>query len=214
MSVTTRICLVRHGETTWNVDRRIQGQQDIALNEHGLRQASATAQALAGIPVDLIYSSDLARAWVTAGRIAVLRGQPVMPEPALRERHYGSFQCLTYAEARSRHPQAFERFEARELDAPFPGDSGETLAMFDARIWGYVESLRVRHYGQTLLLVTHGGVLDIVARRVRQLPLVGPRDFEIANCALNWVACDDSGWRVDSWGDVSHLDGALDELPA
>ena len=213
MTARTRFCLVRHGETTWNVDRRIQGQVDIPLNDTGLAQAQATAQALLGERIDTIYGSDLGRAWVTAGRIAVPRGLAVMPEPALRERHYGGFQRLTYAEARSQHPEAFARFEAREPEAGFPGRGGESLAAFDARVWAFVESLRARHTGQTVLLVTHGGVLDIVARRVRGMGLVCARDFDIANCALNWVSHDDSGWRVERWGDVSHLDGALDELP-
>lgn len=214
MTVTTRICLVRHGETTWNVDRRVQGQIDIPLNEHGLRQAQATAQALLGERIDHLYGSDLGRAWVTAGRIAVPRGQAVMPEPLLRERHYGAFQGLTYSEARELHPDAFHRFEAREPALRFPGDTGESLIQFDARVWGLVEALSARHAGHALLLVTHGGVLDIVARRVRGLPLTGKRDFDIANCALNWIVRDDSGWRIERWGDVAHLDGALDELPA
>ena len=214
MTATTRICLVRHGETTWNVDRRVQGQIDIPLNDHGLRQAQATAQALLGERIDHLYGSDLGRAWVTAGRIAVPRGQAVMPEPLLRERHYGAFQGLTYSEARERHPDLFLRFEAREPALRFPGDTGESLVQFDARIWGLVEALRVRHAGHTLLLVSHGGVLDIVARRVRGLPLTGKRDFDIANCALNWIAHDAAGWRIERWGDVAHLDGALDELPA
>ncbi|MBV5287210.1 MAG: histidine phosphatase family protein [Methyloversatilis discipulorum] len=214
MTATTRICLVRHGETTWNVDRRVQGQIDIPLNERGLLQAQATAQALLAERIDTLYGSDLGRAWVTAGRIAVPRGQPVMPEPALRERHYGAFQGLTYAEARERHPEEFHRFEARDPAAQFPGGSGESLLQFDARIWGLVETLRTRHAGYTLLLVTHGGVLDIVARRVRGLPLTGTRDFDIANCALNWIAHDANGWRIERWGDQTHLDGALDELPA
>lgn len=214
MTATTRICLVRHGETTWNVDRRVQGQIDIPLNDHGLKQAQATAQALLGERIDHLYGSDLGRAWVTAGRIAVPRGQSVMPEPLLRERHYGAFQGLTYSEARERHPDFFQRFEAREPALRFPGDTGESLIQFDARIWGLVEALRARHAGHTLLLVTHGGVLDIVARRVRGLPLTGKRDFDIANCALNWIAHDASGWRIERWGDQTHLDGALDELPA
>ncbi len=74
MTARTRFCLVRHGETTWNVDRRIQGQVDIPLNDTGLAQAQATAQALLGERIDTIYGSDLGRAWVTAGRIAVPRG--------------------------------------------------------------------------------------------------------------------------------------------
>jgi probable phosphoglycerate mutase len=214
MTATTRICLVRHGETTWNVDRRVQGQIDIPLNDHGLKQAQATAQALLGECIDHLYGSDLGRAWVTAGRIAVPRGQAVMPEPLLRERHYGAFQGLTYGEARERHPDIFQRFEAREPALRFPGDTGESLIQFDARIWGLVEALRARHAGHTLLLVTHGGVLDIVARRVRGLPLTGKRDFDIANCALNWIAHDAGGWHIERWGDVTHLDGTLDELPA
>ena len=103
----TRLCLIRHGETEWNAGRRIQGQIDIALNALGRQQARAAGRSLQGCGLTALYASDLRRAWETAELIgAALHLQP-QPEPSLRERDYGIFSGLTYAEAEERHPEAY-----------------------------------------------------------------------------------------------------------
>ncbi|HEX5476491.1 MAG TPA: histidine phosphatase family protein, partial [Burkholderiales bacterium] len=98
----TRLCLVRHGETAWNAEGRVQGQLDIPLNAHGEGQARAVAQALAGERFDAIYASDLGRVRQTARPAAERLGLPVQLDTRLRERHYGIFQAITYAEAKKR----------------------------------------------------------------------------------------------------------------
>src|SRR5450830_661951 len=101
----TRLIVIRHGETAWNVDTRIQGHQDIALNTTGLKQADQVASALRDETVDAIYASDLQRAWQTARAIAQATGAPLSAEQGLRERHFGSFEGQTYAELETRFPE-------------------------------------------------------------------------------------------------------------
>lgn len=207
-----RICLVRHGETSWNAERRLQGHIDIPLNQRGHAQAQSTAHSLAAFHFSAMYSSDLQRAHVTAQAIAAQRPQPLLTEQRLRERHYGHFQGLTYDEAARRYPEAYARFKARELDQPIPGQ-GESLAAFAARVTEALADIAQRHTGQHVLVVTHGGVLDIAHRLAAAKPLHTPRDFTIPNAALNWIEHDAGRWRLIHWGDERHLAQALDELP-
>ena len=98
---TTRICLVRHGETEWNTERRIQGHIDIGLNETGLRQAALAGRWLRDAGIAALYGSDLTRAWVTAQTIAAALGLSPVVVPEMRERCYGIFEGLTYEEAKA-----------------------------------------------------------------------------------------------------------------
>lgn len=214
VKVPTRICVIRHGETFWNADRRIQGHLDIGLNPTGLRQARAAARRLAAEAgtVTAVYSSDLARARVTAEAIAAHLGRPVCLRPALRERSYGIFEGLTYDEARQQHPGAYAAFEARQPELPIP--QGESLEDFSARVSRCLEALAAEHRGETVVLVCHGGVLDVINRHVRGRPLAAPRDFTIPNAGITWLERDGAGWRIVQWSCTRHLeDGALDELP-
>lgn len=211
---TTRICFIRHGETAWNTERRLQGQLDIPLNEQGLQQARAAGRWLANRdPIDALYSSDLQRAWTTATHIAAAIGLAPMAESALRERKYGAFEGLTYVEANERYPEAYAEMEARNPDFPIPG-GGESLREFHQRVSGAVVRLAKTHPGQTIAVVLHGGVLDIINRFVRGNPLHTPRDFLIPNTGLNWIVLENDQWRIETWGDTRHLQSdALDELP-
>lgn len=101
------LCLIRHGETSWNVERRLQGHLDVPLNEAGRRQACLSAAALAGQSFSALYCSDLGRAHETARWIAEALGLDPVPLESLRERHYGAFQGLTYDEARTRFPEDY-----------------------------------------------------------------------------------------------------------
>lgn len=206
----TRLCLVRHGETDWNAQRRLQGSTDIPLNRQGLRQARATAERLADERFDHLYSSDLGRAMETARASAERLGLDILPLPDLRERNYGQFQGLTHDEAQQRYPALQPRLRAREPHATPPG--GESLAVFSQRVERAFESLVATHTGATLLIVSHGGVLDIAYRLATGMPLEAPRDFVIGNACINWIVHDGTDWQLESWGDDTHLSGALDEL--
>ena len=211
-TAVTRICLVRHGETEWNAERRIQGQIDIELNATGRLQAEAAGRWLVRAGLAALYSSDLRRAWQTAKAIGAATGLEPVARPALRERRYGIFEGLTYAELQARHPEGYAAFEARDVDYDF--ESGESLKAMYARVTGCLCEIAAAHPGGVVALVLHGGVLDIVNRFVRGTALQTPRDFLIPNAGLNWISCRDGQWSLDTWGDTRHLEsGALDELP-
>jgi probable phosphoglycerate mutase len=209
----TRICLVRHGETAWNAEKRIQGHTDIALAESGLAQAEAVARCLPRQSVSALYTSDLLRASQTAACIGNVLGLPLSLLPSLRERCYGIFEGLTYDEARARYPVDFHALEMRDPDYAFP-EGGESLRQLHARVTGQLRRLAMDHSGQLVVLVTHGGVLDIVNRFVRDNPLDTPRDFLIPNAGITWLSVSGERWTLEAWGDTAHLSaGGLDELP-
>ncbi len=208
----TRICFVRHGETAWNTERRLQGHLDIPLNARGQAQAAAAAEWLREQPVTAVYSSDLLRAAETARHIATAQGLTPILEAAFRERRYGIFEGLTYDEAQQRYPEAYAHFQNRQPDFAFP-EGGESLQTFSKRIATRLQEVAAAHPGQLVVIVAHGGVLDVVNRFVRQAPLETPRDFSIPNAGLNWLRVTAEGWQIDAWGQTEHLDTpALDEL--
>lgn len=209
--MSTRLCLVRHGETAWNAEHRVQGQLDVPLNAIGFAQADAVARALATEKFSAIYSSDLSRALQTARPLAQVLEMKIFQEKDLRERHYGIFESLTYAEVKVRFPEDYARFERREPDYAFR--SGESLRDFSARSIAVIEEIERENKGKNVLVVTHGGVLDKLYRFVTGLPQSAPREFGIPNCGINRLEAAAQGWRLLSWADVSHLEGALDDLP-
>lgn len=205
--MTTRICFIRHGETDWNVARRIQGQTDVPLNETGERQALAMAFNAAHHEFHAIYSSDLQRARTTAEKLAERRGLEVRLLPQLRERHFGSFEGITAAEGAQRYPAAHAKYLAR--DTAYDFESGESMTAFAARVAAAVDEMTRQHAGQAIAAVTHAGVLDILYRKATGRPLHTPRDFAIPNCALNWFRCDRNEWQLEAWDDHHYLSQVL-----
>ena len=179
----TRLCLVRHGETEWNAARRIQGQIDIGLNETGLRQAEAAGCWLQTASIVALYSSDLKRARTTAEAIGRALGLVPVLTPEMRERRYGTFEGLTYDEAKAKFPAGYAAFEGRNADYNF--ENGESLHDMFERVTSRLKEIAAAHPGQNVVVVLHGGVLDIINRFVRNNSLETPRDFLIPNAGLN-----------------------------
>jgi len=205
--MATRICFIRHGETDWNVDKRIQGHIDIPLNETGRSQAVAMAFNAGHHSFSAIYSSDLIRAFETAQVLAKRESVPVTKLPQLRERHYGFFEGQVKDDLHQ-HPEAYAKYKARDLEYDF--ETGETIPALAARVDDAVHQMVSHHDGETIAAVTHAGVLDILYRRATGRPLHTPRDFTIPNCALNWFVFDNhgpggKGWHVEAWDDHHHL---------
>ncbi|MGE5154802.1 MAG: histidine phosphatase family protein [Bdellovibrio bacteriovorus] len=209
--MSTRICIVRHGETDWNVEKRIQGHTDIPLNSTGRAQALAMAYNAGHYHFSAIYSSDLARALETARALAEREGLEVRALPQLRERHYGIFQGITAAEGAALYPSAYGHYVARDPSYDF--ETGESLLGFAARVHEGIDWMVRHHVGETLCAVSHGGVLDILYRQATGRPLETPRDFVIPNCALNWFHFDAHGWHLEKWADRHHLTQVLVETP-
>jgi probable phosphoglycerate mutase len=214
MSVT-RIIAVRHGETAWNVDTRIQGQLDIGLNDHGLWQADRVGHALAEEAIDHIYSSDLARAHTTAQAIARQAKPPrtVQLHPGLRERGFGTFEGETWADIAEKWPDESRRWKQRDPHFAPPG--GETPTQLLARVQATVDDIASRHAGEHIVLVAHGGVMDMLYRLATRQELHAPRTWHLGNCAINRLLWTPDGLSLVGWGDVRHLeDDALDETTA
>ncbi len=212
MSGTTEFIVVRHGETAWNAQGRIQGHLDSPLNEEGLAQALLVGDCLTRESLSHLYSSDLGRALQTAQPIADRSGRPVRTDTRLRERDLGVFQGLTGAECERRFPEHYARFRSRDPDHVMP--EGESARHVYERVSEVFAALAREHIGTRLVVVTHGGVLDALYRFVQSVPLERPRDFPIFNASLNTVRCTDARWSVERWGDISHLtrDATLDDF--
>ncbi len=209
------ILLIRHGETAWNRERRMQGHIDIPLNEAGLRQARALGVALAAERPDAIWSSDLQRARDTAKAIANVHQMPVQYSEALRERCYGAFEGMTYQDIGKRYPIEMKQWQARDEHARFPaGDrEAETLHEFHQRCMTAVTSIASTHHGQKLVIVAHGGVLDCLYRAATGMPLNVERHFSIVNAAINRLHWNGEQLSLRQWGDDAHLTAAgLDEI--
>ncbi len=211
MDQATRVLAVRHGETAWNVDTRIQGQLDIPLNDRGRWQAQRLAAALADEGVSALYSSDLLRAYQTAQAIGEACGLPVVTDAALRERGFGAFEGYTYKEIEARWPEQAERWRKRDPDFS-PGDTGESLHVFFERCVKVATRLAAAHLGQTIALVAHGGVMDCLYRAASRLDLQAARSWQLGNASINRLLYTPEGFTLIGWSDTSHLDqGALDE---
>ena len=203
MESVTRLLVLRHGQTAWNVDQRIQGQLDIPLNEHGLWQAEQLALALAGEELHAVYSSDLQRAVATAAPLARGAGLALQTDRALRERAFGDFEGVSFREIEQRWPDAAQRWRRREPD--FAPGGGETLRQFYARSVQAATQLAARHPGQTVALVAHGGVLDCLYRAASRIALDAPRTWQLGNAAINRLLYSDEGLALVGWNDSRHL---------
>ncbi len=204
----TEVLVVRHGETPWNVERRVQGWEDIPLNETGIRQAEALARHLArtgqlGNRIDAIYSSDLQRARMTAEIVGQALSLPVVVEQGVRERHFGVLQGLVFSTMEEHQPEAARIWKSRDPDAILP--EGESLRRFHERVTQAVDAIAARHFGQRVMVVSHGGAMDIIWRHARQTSLQAPREAELLNASINRIKVMSQRWEIIEWGNVAHL---------
>ncbi len=204
----TRIIAIRHGETAWNVDTRIQGQLDIDLNDKGRWQAQRVARALAEETIHHVYSSDLSRAHATARAIAQHSGEPtarkVQLHTGLRERGFGTFEGQTWADIETRWPEESRRW--RQRDPHFAPPGGETPLQVRERVAQTVNAIAAQHLGQQIVLVAHGGVMDILYRLATSQELSAPRTWELGNAAINRLLWTPDALTLVGWSDTRHLD--------
>jgi 2,3-bisphosphoglycerate-dependent phosphoglycerate mutase len=212
---TTEILLIRHGETDWNTEKRLQGHLDIPLNAEGQRQAQALGRCLAELELDAVFSSDLQRARQTAEPLAIAHGLSVQVDTDLRERCYGAMEGLRPPEIAQRFPQAYAALKAREPDVRYPPgvNVAETLNEFATRALGVLQRILANARHSRIAIVSHGGVLDCIYRHAENMPLTQTRDFAVLNAGINRLTWDGEQLRLIAWGDVGHLqDVSLDEV--
>ncbi|MFL9924663.1 histidine phosphatase family protein [Herbaspirillum lusitanum] len=211
----TEILLIRHGETDWNVDKRLQGHIDIPLNAAGVRQVQALSAALAQEPLDAIFASDLQRARDTALGVAEVAGLQVQTDLGLRERCYGAFEGLRHVDIEARYPEAYRVWKAREPDARYPAGEriAETMREFYQRSVDAVQRLVTSGNYQRIAIVTHGGVLECMHHWSSQTHFAQPRTFDIYNASINRLHWDGERAHLRSWGEIGHLSReTLDEV--
>ena len=199
----TQLILIRHGETVWNRERRMQGQSDSPLSETGLRQARLLARRLKEIKFTALYCSDSGRAHHTARTVAEVTGHALIVEPRLRERHFGVFEGLTGSEIEARHPDAYVRFKSRDPEYAVPG--GESAAEFRDRALACLAEIAGRHVNEVVVVITHGLVCDIAYRAAHGIELMARRDYELVNAGLNRFRYEKDRWQCEVWGDAGHL---------
>lgn len=213
---TQRLLLVRHGETAWNAEGRIQGMLDVPLNELGFQQARVVADELArAIDLASIVCSDLVRTRETAKPLVDATGFPISFDARLRERHFGVLEGITYDEWRTRDAEGMARYYAGEAD--YGPEGGETARGFLDRCVNAIADLVTTCNEKTLILVTHGGVVSSMYRHSQGLEFHSQRTWSVPNASI-------SEWRVefkhqqpvffcDRVGDAAHLEEpALDEV--
>ena len=207
----TRILAIRHGETTWNAEKRIQGQLDTPLSPLGQWQAEQAGLSLAGEHFDAIYASDLQRAAHTAQAIATHHDMSVVTHSGLRERHFGSFEGMTWLEIQQQWPDQSLSWQHR--DQWFTPGNGESLVALRERVLSTLNELAAKHLGQHIVLAAHGGVMDVLYRAANGVDISAPRTWELGNTAINRLLWSEEGLTLLHWGDLRHLDGErpLDE---
>jgi probable phosphoglycerate mutase len=204
----TKLIVVRHGETAWNREKRMQGTTDTPLSDVGQAQARALGRRLCDHDFAALYASDLCRARDTASIIAEHTGRKLITDSRLRERRFGIFEGLTAGEIEERFPEEHARFVSRDPDYEVPG--GESARSFAERCLGCLCEIAGRHRGEEVVVVSHGLVLDSLYRAAQGLGHGERRPVPLINASLNIFGHGPRGWRLVLWGDVSHL--AADEV--
>ena len=201
---------MRHGETCWNTEFRLQGQEDSPLTPRGKEQSAALAERFRGVPVDVLYASDLGRARQTAAFIGGVLGIEARAEPLLRERHLGIFQGMTRREAAERFPVEYGRYARNEPGFGIPG--GESVAERQDRCAAFLREVVARHGAEkaTVAAVTHGEMLEGIFRHLGNHSLETPLEslsptFLLPNCGWNECGWTGTEWVICSWADTAHL---------
>jgi len=165
----TRLILIRHGETDWNVEGRWQGQIDVPLNENGREDARETAHSLEEAGIQAIYSSDLKRASETAKALGEATGLEIRTDARLREIHQGEWQGLLVSEIQERYNQRFEQRLKNPWAVAPPG--GETVVEVQQRVFQALDDILQKHPEDTVAIVAHGFVIALLRVRLERKPV-------------------------------------------
>ena len=199
--------LVRHGQSAWNREHRIQGQLDPPLSTEGRRQAELVGRRLAGRRIEGFYASDLKRAWETAEAIGAAIGLDPQPAPGLREIYLGEWEGLRTEELAQRFPDAWARWNEEPDWDVVPG--GEGAEPFERRVAAALDAILERHVRGDVLVVTHGGVIQVALHRVVGRPSHGLFPFKIQNASISVIERRDGRMIIDGANDIGHLEPAL-----
>lgn len=181
----TRLIVVRHGQTLWNLERKYQGHSDIALTDKGIKQAEAVAARLAEEKIDAVYASDLSRAFKTAACIADKHGLTVQVVPALREIKFGDWEGLTYEQISEQWPGLLGKLWTTPDELQIPG--GESFQQLKERAYAAIEKIVAAHPDQTVIVVAHGGTIGTILCAMLDIHLNHVWSIRQDNTAVNII---------------------------
>jgi probable phosphoglycerate mutase len=199
----TEIILIRHGETEWNSQKRMQGHSNSDLSEVGRGQIQALGELMKNVSFDYIYSSDSLRARQTAEAITQYSGHTLQFDQRIREKNLGVFEGLTSTEAKERHPKIYRLFKT--AGANYVIDEGESTQQLLERALEFIEEIRLRHPKERVVMVTHGGVVRVLMKHALGLSIDAPTRFIIKNTGIFGLIWNEN-WLVTQMGVVSHLE--------
>ncbi|MEC9461157.1 MAG: histidine phosphatase family protein [SAR324 cluster bacterium] len=199
----TEIIFIRHGETEWNSQKRMQGHSNSDLSEVGMGQIQALGELMKNVSFDHIYSSDSLRTRQTAEAITQYSGHTLQFDQRIREKNLGVFEGLTSTEARERHPEIYRLFKT--AGANYVIDEGESTQQLLERALEFIEEIRRRHPQERVVMVTHGGVVRVLMKHALGLSIDAPTRFIIKNTGIFGLIWNEN-WLVTQMGVVSHLE--------
>jgi 2,3-bisphosphoglycerate-dependent phosphoglycerate mutase len=192
--------LIRHGESIYNSEGRIQGQADIELSDFGHRQAQAIAQGLSSVSLDAVFSSPLKRAYQTAQPLARLQGLELQTHDGLKEINAGAFSGLLWSEVATAYPQYVEQWNEQHMDFVIPG--GESRQMLQARgmaAFNQIANLPL----ERVAVVAHGGLLCTTLKGLLQIP-ASLNPFSLFNASISRLVWDGQ-WKLLTLNQTEHL---------
>ncbi|MEZ7974548.1 MAG: histidine phosphatase family protein [SAR324 cluster bacterium] len=198
----TEIILIRHGETEWNSQHRMQGHSNSALSRVGRGQIQALGEWMKNVSFDHIYSSDSLRARETAEAITQYSGDTLQFDQRIREKNLGVFEGLTSIEASEQHPEIYRLFKTG--GANYVIDEGESTQQVLDRALEFIEEIRFKHSEQRVVMVTHGGFVKVLMKHTLGISIDGPTSFLIKNTGIFGLVWNEK-WMVSQMGGVSHL---------
>ena len=198
------LLFVRHGETVANVEQRYMGQTDSPLTRVGVAQVEAVAERLSKGHIDAIYCSDLGRTVRSAEIIATACGLSVVHDSRLRERHAGLLQGKLASVARKEHAHVFAQIERMGADYAFPG-GGESGVQIEQRISAFLDMTRAKHSGETVVAVTHGGLLYVLLWHILKFPYRAISNLRCDNACISAFSFSGDKWILETWNDTAHL---------
>jgi 2,3-bisphosphoglycerate-dependent phosphoglycerate mutase len=199
----TKVTMIRHGETEWNVAMRLQGKQNSELTLLGIKQVELVAEELGKRTFDVLISSDQRRAVNTAEIINKYHNLKIILNEDLRERNFGIMEGLTREEIAKKFPEVHDAYIERKSEFQVP--DGESLIQLFSRVTNELKKIINLYEGKSILIVTHGGVLDCTMRMVFSLSLDRSRNFSIYNAAINTFTVTNGQWDLIEWGNIDHL---------
>ena len=199
----TEIILIRHGETEWNSQKRMQGHSNSNLSEVGRGQIQELGELMKNVSFDHIYSSDSLRTRQTAEAITQYSGHTLQFDQRIREKNLGVFEGLTSTEAKERHPEVYRLFKT--AGANYVIDEGESTQQLLERALEFIEEIRLRHPQERVVMVTHGGVVRVLMKYALGLSIDSPTRFIIKNTGIFGLIWNEN-WLVTQMGGVYHLE--------